>query len=59
MLGSRRRSYIIINGITQFLTLLILSLDLSRDEKFVTFLLTLNAVNMAFIDVSVDALVVQ
>ncbi|CDW91088.1 UNKNOWN [Stylonychia lemnae] len=57
--GSRRKSYIIINGFSQFLTLLILAFQITTDEVIVTALLALNSINMAFIDVVVDALVVQ
>lgn len=58
ILGSRRKSYIIINGFSLFLTLLILGLEITTDEKIITVMLIINAMNMAFIDVVVDALMV-
>jgi len=56
--GSRRKCYLIINGLSQFLTLFILGLNLTQDEIVVTSLLAINGMNMAFIDVVVDALMV-
>jgi len=56
--GSRRKSYLIVNGLSQFITLLLLGLNITEDEIIVTALLAVNGMNMAFIDVVVDALMV-
>ena len=56
--GSKRKSYIVFNGLAQFVIMIILSLDLFRNELFITALLFINAMTTAFIDVVVDALMV-
>eukprot|EP00347_Sterkiella_histriomuscorum_P014137 403362023 len=59
ILGSRRKSYVIVNGFLQFATLFILGMDLTQNEVTITVMLIMNSMNMAFIDVVVDALMVQ
>ena len=56
--GSRRRSYVILNGLVQTMTLWALALHVVEDAVFVTTMLFLNSLNSAFLDVVVDALMV-
>ena len=56
--GSKRKAYIVLNGFVQFVIMIILSLNLFRNELFITGLLFINAMTTAFIDVVVDALMV-
>lgn len=58
IMGSRRRSYIILNGLTLAFVLLTLAFNLTGNEIFITFLLFINSINTAFVDVVVDALMV-
>jgi len=56
--GSRRKSYIIINGILQYLSMFVLALGLLEGAVPITCTLVLNSISGAFIDVVVDALMV-
>ncbi|CDW81496.1 UNKNOWN [Stylonychia lemnae] len=58
ILGSRRRSYLVLNGLLYFISLVILSLNLISDYFLITLLLTITSLNGAFTDVVVDALMV-
>lgn len=57
--GSKRRVYIAINGFLQFVFLLALVPDLINEKHIITFFLTLYAVNVAFNDAIIDALMVM
>lgn len=57
--GSKRRSYISLNGIMQFLFLLpLVPAGLLESKYLITFFLTMYAVNVAFNDAIIDALIV-
>lgn len=56
--GSRRKSYIIINGVLQFASMIVLAYDSSSNEAVITLLLIFNSLSGAFVDVVVDALMV-
>jgi len=56
--GSRRRSYIIMNGLIAFLSLLFLIPDWIKNKYLITFVLTTFSMTVAWTDVIVDALMV-
>jgi len=56
--GSRRKSYIIICSILQFTALMIMSLFTDTDYRFAVFLITVNSLTAAIIDVISDSLIV-
>lgn len=57
--GSRRRSYVFINGLLSFLCLLPLVPDLIYDKYIIALILTVFSMTGAFNDVIIDALMVQ
>jgi len=57
--GSKRRSYICINGLLQFIVLLPLIPNFIENKYVITFFLTFFAINIAFNDAMVDALMVM
>jgi hypothetical protein len=57
--GSKRRTYIGIIGLLQFVFLLPLVPNLINEKHVITFFLTLYAVNVAFNDAIIDALMVM
>ena len=56
--GSRRRAYIILNGLIQCCSLWALAFTNNKNKLMVTGLLTLNSLNSAFFNVVVNALMV-
>mmetsp|Transcript_13088 Transcript_13088/g.22089 ORF Transcript_13088/g.22089 Transcript_13088/m.22089 type:complete len:170 (+) Transcript_13088:55-564(+) len=58
ILGSKRRSYVIVMGAFQFLSLLALYLFDIQNEKVIALLLFFSALSGAYLDVLVDALMV-
>ena len=58
ILGSRRKSYLIISAIMQFLTMMVLGLQHSQTEELATWMLFLSNLSIAFSDVIVDSLMV-
>eukprot|EP00347_Sterkiella_histriomuscorum_P010122 403377520 len=58
ILGSRRRSYLIINGLLFFVVLLLLAFNITKNEIVISGFLFIIALNSAFTDVVVDALMV-
>jgi MFS family permease len=56
--GSKRKPYLIINGISLFVCLNVLSLFTESSPYFVAILLMMNSLNTAFNDVVVDAIMV-
>lgn len=57
--GSKRRSYIAINGFLQFAFLMPLVPNLIYEKHIITLFLTLYAVGVAFNDAIIDALMVM
>ena len=57
--GSKRRSYIALNGLLEFLFLVPLFSTLANDKYTITVCLTLYAINVAFNDSIIDALMVM
>lgn len=57
--GSKRRTYIAINGLLSFAFLLPLVPDLIYEKHIITLFLTLYAFNVAFNDAIIDALMVM
>ncbi|CDW84495.1 UNKNOWN [Stylonychia lemnae] len=57
--GSKRRSYIAMNGFLEFIFLLPLVSNLANDKYTITICLTLYAINVAFNDSIIDALMVM
>jgi len=58
MFGSKRRSYVVLMGLFQFLSLLLVFLFELQDEKVITFMVFLASLSGAYLDVLVDALMV-
>ena len=58
LFGSRRKNYIVLNGLLIFCSMFLLSLNLSSSPSYLTLLLFLNSLACAFVDVVVDALMV-
>ena len=56
--GSRRKAYIIIMGILQFTSMILLGLPSLKDAELATALIFLSNFGIAFSDVIVDALLV-
>ena len=59
MFGSRRRAYVIINGTVQCVVLLSLVGNVVQNPMFITSMLFISQINSAFLDVVVDAMMVQ
>ena len=58
LFGSRRKSYLIIFSVLQFLSMLMLAMDNSHDFYFTAWMLFMANLCMAFSDVIVDSLLV-
>lgn len=58
MFGSRRKSYLVIGALVQFLTMIILGFQHKEDETLATWMLFLSNLSIAFSDVIVDSLMV-
>jgi hypothetical protein len=56
--GSKRKSYVVIMGLLQFVSLIVVFLFEVKDEKYVTALLFMASLSGAYLDVLVDALMV-
>lgn len=56
--GSRRRSYVILSGLLQFATLMMLCLRVADDEITITAMLFISSLSTAFTDVVIDACMV-
>ena len=56
--GSRRKSYLIICAIVQFVTMVILGLQHTNCERLAAWMLFLSNLSIAFSDVIVDSLMV-
>ena len=58
MFGSKRRSYVVLMGLLQFISLLAVFLFELKDERIITFMVFLASLSGAYLDVLVDALMV-
>jgi len=59
LFGSKRKSYLILNGLLSFLFLLPLIPDWITSKYIITVFLTLNVMNTAFLNVVIDGLMVS
>ncbi|CDW82904.1 folate-biopterin transporter family [Stylonychia lemnae] len=59
LFGSKRKNYIALNGLLQFIVLLPLIPEWINNKYIITFFLTFFAVNIAFNDAMIDALMVM
>lgn len=57
--GSKRKSYLVINGLLIFVLLLPLYPNLITNKYVITLFLTLNSMNTAFLNVVIDGLLVS
>lgn len=59
LFGSKRKSYLILNGLLSFFFLLPLIPDWITSKYIITVFLTLNVMNTAFLNVVIDGLMVS